>query len=197
MCVMKLLDLITSEARVRILHELFSETNKHLYVRELTRRVGTEINAVRRELKRLAQAGLIRKERRGNRLYYLLRKDYIFYNDLASIVAKETGIGKEIIDNQASLGKIKLALLSKDYIEGREPQENQLDLIVVGSVNLEVMDSLIKKAKIKTERDVNYTVMGEEEFIYLRDRKDHFLLSFLVSPNILLLGDENKYLTLV
>ena len=146
---MKLLDLITSEARVRILHELFSETNKHLYVRELTRRVGTEINAVRRELKRLTQAGLIRKERRGNRLYYLIRKDYIFYDDLVSIIAKETGIGKEIIDNQSSLGKIKLALLSKEYVEGREPQENQLDLIVVGSLNLEVMDTLIKKAKIK------------------------------------------------
>ncbi len=189
-------DIITSEARVKILIELFSETNKHLYVRELTRRVGTEINAVRRELKRLTQAGLIKKEKRGNRLYYLIKKDYPFYYELVSMVAKEAGIGKAVLENQSRLGKIKLALLSAPFAEGRKSQQNELDLLLVGNINREVLEEIIKDIKSRTDKDVNYTILGDEEFEYLKNRRDVFLLSFLIAPNILLVGETDKYLTI-
>lgn len=192
---MYLSDIITSEVRVKIIRELFSETQRHLYVRELTRRVGTEINAVRRELKRLAQAGIIRKEKRGNRLYYLVRKDYPLYYELVAMVAKETGIGRKIIDKSSSLGKLRLVLLSTEFAEGRESERNELDLLLVGNVNLEVIDKLVKEVKDEVGRDINYTVLGEEEFAYLKGRRDVFLLSFLIAPNIVLWGDTTKYLS--
>lgn len=192
---MYLADIITSEVRVRILVELFSETQRHLYVRELTRRVGTEINAVRRELKRLTAAGIIRKEKRGNRLYYLVRKDYPLYYELVSMVAKETGVGRRILEKVGSLGKLRLILLSTEFAEGRESEEKELDLLIVGNINLEVVDRIIKDATIEVGREINYTVLGEEEFEYLKGRRDVFLLSFLIAPNIVLWGDTNKYLS--
>ena len=96
---MYLQDIITSEVRVRLLIELFSDVNNNLYVRELTRRVGTEVNAIRRELKRLSKAGIVKKEQRGNRLYYIVRKDYVYYYELLSMISKESGIGKMILEN--------------------------------------------------------------------------------------------------
>jgi len=191
---MKLEDIITSEVRIKILIELYSETDKHLYVRELTRRVGTEINAVRRELKRLTKAGLIRREKRGNRLYYLLCKNYVFYYELLSMVAKEAGVGKMILENVKILGKVKLALLSTEFMEGRESEKNELDLLLVGEVNLNELSRLIDVVSKEIGRDINYTVFGEEEFEYLKSRRDVFLLSFLIAPNIFLLGDSGKYL---
>ena len=194
---MYLQDIITSEVRVRLLVEMFSETKKHLYVRELTRRVGTEINAIRRELKRLTKAGILKKEKRGNRLYYLIRKDYPFYYELVSMIAKERGIGKEMLDNRNDLGKLKLAILSAEFAEGRISEKDQLDLLVVGEVNLQLLGQLVNKANDEIGRDINYTVLGEEEFEYLKGRRDKFLLSFLISPNILLVGDAGKQLSIV
>lgn len=189
---MYLSDIITSEVRIKLLIELFSETRKHLYVRELTRRVGTEINAVRRELKRLNKAGIIKKEKRGNRLYYLLRKDHPFYYELTGMVSKEVGIGKSIVENASDLGKVKLALLSSEYAEGRESQKNELDLLVVGDINLPKLSEIVKEVSALSKREINYTVLSESEFEYLKNRRDAFLLSFLVSPNIFLLGDITK-----
>ena len=195
MC-MRMEDIITSEARIKILIELFSETNKDLYVRELTRRVGTEINAVRRELKRLTDAGLIKKEKRGNRLYYLLRREYPFYYELLSMVSKEIGIGKLMLANASKLGKIRLALLSAEYAEGREAEKQQLDLLIVGEVDLKALEEVVQQTRIKTSRDVNYTVLSEMEYSNLKARRELFLLSFLIAPNILLIGDPIKYLSL-
>ena len=195
MC-MRMEDIITSEARIKILIELFSETNKDLYVRELTRRVGTEINAVRRELKRLTDAGLIKKEKRGNRLYYLLRREYPFYYELLSMVSKEIGIGKLMLAKASKLGKIRLALLSAEYAEGREAEKQQLDLLIVGEVDLKALEEVVQQTRIKTSRDVNYTVLSEMEYSNLKARRELFLLSFLIAPNILLIGDPIKYLSL-
>lgn len=192
---MYLSEIITSEVRIKLLIELFSETRKHLYVRELTRRVGTEINAVRRELKRLHKAGIIKKEKRGNRLYYILRKDHPFYYELTAMVAKEVGIGKSIIDNMESLGKVKLALISSEYTEGRQAKENELDLLVVGEINLDKLSEIVKEVSALSKREINYTVLEEKEFDYLKSRRDVFLLSFLIAPNIFLGGDIGRYMS--
>ena len=178
--------IITSEVRIRILIELFSETKKHLYVRELTRRVDTEINAVRRELKRFVKAGLVKKEKRGNRLYYLVRKDHPLYYEIVSMVAKERGIGRKILDNQNKIGKLKLAVLSTAFAEGRQSTQNELDLLIIGEVNLDALAEVVREASIEMGREINYTVLGEEEFNYLKSRRDIFLLSFIASPHILL-----------
>ena len=147
--------IITSEVRIRILIELYSETKQHLYVRELTRRVDTEINAVRRELKRFVKAGLVKKEKRGNRLYYLVRKDHPFYYELVSMVAKEKGIGRKILDNQNRVGKLKLAVLSTAFAEGRQSSQNELDLLIIGEVNLDALAQVVREASIEMGREIN------------------------------------------
>src|SRR3989344_1509026 len=157
-------DIITSEVRIKIIVELFTETDKHLYVRELTRRVGTEINAVRRELKRLTKAGLVKKEKRGNRLYYLIKKDHPFYYELLSMVAKERGIGRKILENLNQLGKVKLAVLSSEFAEGRESEKDELDLLLVGNIDLDLLSRLVAESGREIKKDINYTVLGEEEF---------------------------------
>ena len=192
---MKLTDIITSEVRVKIIKELFSETQTQLYVRELTRRVGTEINAVRRELKRFLAAGIIRKEQRGNRIYYILREEYLNYYELLSMVSKETGIGELILKNKAALGKVKLALLSTEFAKGRTSKENEVDLLLVGELNFSLVADLVKRETARTGRDINYTILSESDYLGYKKRREYFLLSFLLSPYIYLLGDIDKYLT--
>ncbi|KKQ36346.1 MAG: Transcriptional regulator, partial [Candidatus Woesebacteria bacterium GW2011_GWA1_37_7] len=66
-------DIITSKVRIRVLELFFSNSNEMYHVRGIVREIKEEINAVRRELERLEKAGILKKEPRGNRLYYILR----------------------------------------------------------------------------------------------------------------------------
>ena len=72
-------DLIISKVRVKLLEIFFARPNEIYHVRDLVRKTEEEINAVRRELAHMEQAGMVKKEPRGNRLYYWFNKNYLFY----------------------------------------------------------------------------------------------------------------------
>src|SRR5437868_13703265 len=100
-------DFITSKSRVQLIGVFLTHPFEMFHVRELVRRTGDEINAVRRELAFLEKKGILNHEQRANRVYYFLNKNYPFYNDLLQTGAKTVGLGAEIIKNKAKLGKIK------------------------------------------------------------------------------------------
>jgi predicted transcriptional regulator len=75
-------DFIISRVRNKILTLLFDDPQQMCYVRELTRASGEEINAVRRELEHLDKAGIVSKEKRGNRLYYQVNPAYDYFRRL-------------------------------------------------------------------------------------------------------------------
>src|SRR5687767_8190711 len=99
-------DIITSRVRVKILELFLSDTRELYHVRGIVREIKEEINAVRRELDRFEKAGILKKESRGNRLYYWIRPDYPFFGDLISMVAKVKGLGQELIANKSKMGKV-------------------------------------------------------------------------------------------
>src|SRR3972149_12036333 len=99
-------DIITSKVRIKVL-ELFLSNLKEMYhVRGIVRETDEEINAVRRELERLEGVGFLKKEARGNRLYYWVRADYPFYGDMVAMISKCTGLGATIIENKTKIGKV-------------------------------------------------------------------------------------------
>src|SRR3989344_4747479 len=99
-------DLFISKNPVKLLEHFLFFPPQIFHLRDLVRRTDEEINAVRRELARMERLGMVKKEPRGNRLYYWFRKDYLFYGDLLSLVAKSTGIGEALLKNRNKLGRI-------------------------------------------------------------------------------------------
>lgn len=183
-------DFIISRVRNKILCLLFDNPQQMLYVRELTRASSEEINAVRRELEHLDKAGIVTKEKRGNRIYYQANPIYDYYEDLLSLVAKSTGIGLAIRTNRKDLGKIKFAMLSGKYARNKIRDKGEVDLLVVGEINLDNANKLIKKEEARRGTEINYTVMTQEEFIFRKNRRDPFLLGILSRSRIMIIGDE-------
>src|SRR5438270_1651537 len=110
-----LADFITSKSRIKLLDFFLANPFEMFHVRELVRRTGDEINAVRRELQFLEKKGVLVKEQRANRIYYSLNKNYPFYFDLLNLGAKTIGLGADILKNRAKLGKIKYAMFSGKF----------------------------------------------------------------------------------
>lgn len=190
---MLLEDLIISRVRVKILTLFLTNPSKIYHVRDIVRKVGEEINAVRRELAHLEKAGMLSKEQRANRLFYAFRKDYPLYYELMELITKTSGLGWDILKHKAKLGKIKFAMMSGRYMRGLSHKGgNDVDLLIVGSVVLPELAQLVKAEEAKRERELNYTVMTEEEFTFRKRRRDPFVLDILSSSRIMLVGDEEE-----
>jgi len=187
-------DLFISKVRVKILQLFMTNPGQIFHVREIVRRVGEEINAVRRELAHMEKAGMVESEWRANRKFFGFKKDYIFYQDLMSMIHKTKDLGGDIVKNRNKLGRVKYAMIAGHYILGKETRSDDVDLFVVGNVILPQLAAIVKDEEAKKGREINYTVMSEEEFNFRKRRKDPFVVSILSRSNLMLLGDEEELL---
>lgn len=186
-------DIIISRVRVKILTLFFSHPGTIFHVRDIVRKVGEEINAVRRELAHMEKAGMVSKEQRANRLFYSFRKDYPLYFDLLEIIGKTSGLGWDLIKQRAKLGKIKFAMMSGRLLRALPKKSgNDVDLLVVGNVVLPELSQLVKAEEVRREKEINYTVMTEEEFVFRKRRRDPFALSILEGSRVMIIGDEEE-----
>lgn len=184
-------DIITSKVRIKILELFFSNIKEIYHVRGIVREVGEEINAVRRELTRLEKDGILRKEPRGNRVYYAVRPEHPFFGDLISMVAKTTGLGKSIIDNKNKIGKVSFIMFSGKFVRSKDrKRDDDVDMLVVGDVVLPELASIIRVEESKRGREINYTVMSRDELDFRKKRRDPFLLGILSGSRIMVIGDE-------
>lgn len=190
---MLLEDLVISRVRVKMLSLFLNNPSTIYHVREIVRQVGEEINAVRRELAHLEKGGMLAKEQRANRLFYRFRKEYPLYFELMELVGKTTGLGWDIVKNRTKLGKIKFAMLSGRFLRGLPHKgSTDVDLLIVGTVVLPELAAFVKAEEVKKERELNYTVMTEEEFNFRKRRRDPFILEILSSSRVMLVGDEEE-----
>lgn len=185
-------DLVISRVRVKLLELFFQNPGKIFHVRDLVRKINEEINAVRRELLHLEKAGILAKEPRANRLYYSIRKDYPLYFELLELIAKTSGLGRDLLKNKVKLGKIKFAMLSGAFVRGLAPKEERIDLLIVGNVVLPELSQIVKGEEGHAEREINYTVMTEEEFKFRKSRRDPFILGILEGSRVMIIGDEEE-----
>ncbi|OGM18621.1 hypothetical protein A2685_02370 [Candidatus Woesebacteria bacterium RIFCSPHIGHO2_01_FULL_37_10] len=184
-------DIITSKVRIRVLELFFSNSNEMYHVRGIVREIKEEINAVRRELERLEKAGILKKEPRGNRLYYILRDDYPFYGDLVSLVSKTKGLGAEIIQNKTKIGKVNFVMFSGKLARRKKrKKDDEVDILVVGDIVLPELAVLIRKEESIRGHEINYTVMSREEYDFRKKRRDPFLLGILSGSRVMVIGDE-------
>lgn len=184
--------IIISRVRVKVLCLFLLNPGKIFYVREIVRKTKEEINAVRRELAHLEKAKMLKKEKRANRLYYSFRRDYPLYFELLEIISKAYGLGAEILKQKARLGTIKFVMLSGKFIRGKERKADDVDLLVVGDVVLPQLSQIIRAEEVKQDKEINYTVMTEEEFTFRKKRRDPFLLKILSGSRIMIIGDEEE-----
>ena len=188
-------DLITSKSRVKLLNVFLSYPSDMFHVRELVRRTGDEINAVRRELAFLEKKGILTKEPRANRVYYYLSKSYSFYFDFLKIGSKTIGLGESILKNKVKLGKVKYAMFSGRFARRLPKGPEDVDLLVVGSIVLPELALLVREEEKRLDTEINYTVMTEEEFEFRKKKRDPFIHEILFGSRVMIIGDEESMLS--
>lgn len=80
--------LFASSAREAVLRAILLDPTRPYYQRQLEQATGLPIRAVQRELERLTAARLLYRHQEGNRVYYRVDRDYVFFPELRSMILK-------------------------------------------------------------------------------------------------------------
>lgn len=190
-------ELLVSEVRIKILKLLILNPDKSYHVRAIVRQVGAEINAVRRELENLTVINLLRKRQSSNRIYYSTDTTHIYFWDLISLLGKEEGLGGMLLKRARELGDIQFAVLSKSFLRGRPSSQLEVDLFLVGNCKLDQLEKIITVYQGQSGQEVNYSTMTAEEFRHRKRSNDQFVMNFLVKGRSMLIGDEEKFISVV
>lgn len=184
-------DFIVSKVRVKILKSLLENPKEMYHVRELVRRTSEEINAVRRELLRMEEAGMVKKESRGNRLYYWFNHDYSYFQELLQMISKATGLGFAIRKNRGKIGKLSFVMFSGQFVRHEERKDpDQIDVLVVGDIVLPELANLVRQEETRRKTEINYSPMTKDEFEFRKSRRDPFILGILSGPRVMIIGSD-------
>ena len=186
--------LFISKVRVKTIKYFIFHPEDPIHLRALVRELQEEINAVRRELSRLVESDLIRCEVRGNRKFFVLNKEHFFLDELMGLIHKSFGVGGAILNNIDTLGEVNFVILTGSFTYFTAPNKNIIDLIIIGNVDADKVTEIVSEAEKKLNREINYTMMKNSEFILKKKRRDIFVMQLLLSKKILLAG---KYEDLV
>jgi len=181
--------LFTSKTRVELLTLFLMNPDREMYVREIARNVGENINSVRRELANLEEIGLLTSKRRGNLRYYVTDRKMPIYDELTSIILKTEGIAKILKDNLSLMGDIKIAFIYGSFASGDAMAEGDIDVFIIGNVNEDLLIVAVREIEKKLSREVNYILFIPEEFEERLKNKDPFVLNVLREPKIMFIGD--------
>jgi len=154
--------LITSQTRIKLLRKFFLNSSTRAHLRGLESELGESSNSIRIELNRFEGAGLLHSRRDGNKKLYQANPGHPLYNDIHSIVMKETGIDRVIEKVIHRLGNLLSVYLVGDFAHGKDSKV--IELILVGSdLDSEYLERKVKQAEELVGRKVSYTILGPDE----------------------------------
>ena len=186
--------IIPSKTRRKILELFFHHPEENNYLRKIVRDTNEEVNAVKRELKFLSEDKVLGKEGRLNKIFYCLNEKYQLYDEFLRIFTKTTLLATAIYQNFGKLGKIKYICLSTKFSKKIPIKEDEVYLLLVGTVVVPEITTIVKEAEKSFGREINYTVMTEDEFIFRKKNNDPFIWRFLKQPKVMLAGVEEELL---
>lgn len=139
----------------------FTNSRTRGYLRGIAEEFGESTNAIRVELNRMFDAGLITSEREGRKRMYSANPEHPIYPELSRITHKTLGLDK--LETLAqTLGTVKKALITGDYAKGSDT--GIIDLVLIGAVDRSELHSGIQHAEESLERRVRTLVLTAEEY---------------------------------
>lgn len=192
--------LFGSKTRARLLTLFLENGDRAFYVRELTRRIDAQLNSVRRELKNLVDVGIVLEvegkivateatdeepETKGEKKkFYRANVSFPLFDDLRGVMRKAAVLmNQEIVQVLKKKGDISLVLLTGRFVD---LEDVATDLFIVGSIDSEDLATAVREFERDIAREVNYTIMAKEEFLYRKEVGDRFISGIVDAKHVTL-----------
>ena len=183
-------DALFSSTQQRVLGLLFGQPERSFFATEIIERLGAGSGAVQRELKKLAESGLLTVSRVGNQKHYQANPDSPIYAELCALVRKTVGLAEPLREAlEPARQDIELALVYGSVARRQETAASDIDLLLVSdSLTLEAVYRLLAGAEQVLGRKINPTLYTWEEFHRRVREENPFLKRVLAGEPMVLAG---------
>ena len=187
------IEFMFSPYRRQVLAVLFLRPDEKFHVRELERMTGVSAGSLHRELKAMAESGLLLREKLGNQVFYRANADCTIYEELAAIFRKTMGLTSLIQEALSDLGdRIKVAFVFGSMASGHQTAGSDLDICVLGEVSLLEVVKALSRVQETLQREVNPVVMTPKKFSDLSRKKDRFVTRVLSEPILFVKANRDE-----
>lgn len=188
-----LLDLLFGTYRQRALNQLLLHSDSSYHVRELARLTGTTPGTLHKELARLAETGLLLREKQGNQVRYRANRDCPVFAELAGLFRKTSGVVGVLADALRTLSPApELALVFGSIARGDENARSDVDLLVIGDCSFGDAVKALHPVQEQLQREINPVIYSAAEFVRRIADKDAFIGKLLADPKLFVIGTEHE-----
>ncbi|MBI2484314.1 hypothetical protein HYV71_03975 [Candidatus Uhrbacteria bacterium] len=189
--------------------------DKKFFIRELTRKIDTQINSVRRELKNLMECGIIEeviepphsdeikgggstsdnasktkknqtKKSDGNlRKYFRANQSFLLHEEISRLFNKSPLLLQSRFLKEISGYGTVDYAILTGFFVGRS--DSPVDMLIVGDIEKNRMHKLISGVEKEIDQEINYSIMKKSEFLYRKSITDRFLFTLLEGKKLILI----------
>ena len=188
------IDFLFSPYRRQVLALLLLRPDERFHVRELERLTGISAGSLHRELKAMSEAGLLIREHQRNQVLYQADRSCSIFEELASIFRKTVGLGSKLTTALEPIAdRIDVAFVFGSMASGKQHAKSDLDICVLGEVELLDVVKAIGSLQESLRREINPVVMSAKQFASDLANQERFAERLVAEPKIFVIGDENEF----
>jgi uncharacterized protein len=186
-------DVLFGQIRGGVLALLYGQSDKSFYVRQIARHVNASVGAVQRELEKLAEVDLIVRTSVGNQVFYQVNQSNPVFAEMKALVGKTLGIFNILRSALEQIAEgVTIAFVYGSIARQEEKAESDIDLMIIGSIELDDVLPRLSNAETALGRTVNPTVYSVQEFKKKLDDGNHFLNAVVNGDKVFLIGNEDE-----
>ncbi|MFM9944865.1 MAG: ArsR family transcriptional regulator [Bacteroidia bacterium] len=167
--------LVSSKTKIKLLLKFFLNTSNTAYLRNLETEFGESTNAIRLELNKFEESGLLHSYSEMNKKIFKANTNHPLYPEINSIVRKYIGIDKIIDHIVSKLGEPEKVWLVGNFARGLDAET--IDLKISGNVNKAYLKELVRKVEETINRKLRIQLLSVDET---------FIIESNIEPSLLL-----------
>ncbi len=174
--------------------ELFLKNpEKEYYFREIAKSLNKKPSHYQKYLDNLVENKLLLDKRLGNMRFFRLNKEHPLYEEIKSIISKTIGLESEIKKLIDSLNNVEYAFIFGSIAKGTENINSDIDLMLIGIIDQDILTTMISSVEKKISREINYHIYSSQEIVKKLKEKDEFISNIFSSPIIKIKGDPYDF----
>lgn len=166
------------EAKVKIMRLFIFNPGSSFSIKEVANRVKENLSMVRKELRILTKAGLIRSRGKS----FILDTSYPYLPAIENFLIDVAPITeKDIVKRFSKVGNIKMVLISGVFLHDRD---SRIDILIVGDhLRQSKLASVISTIEAELGKELRYTAFETTDFQYRLSIYDKLVRDILDSKH--------------
>ena len=144
-----------------MLLKFFLNSHATAYLRSLEHEFGESSNAIRIELNRLEEAGLLLSNSDGNKKIFQANIKHPLFKEIHNIILKTIGLDQIVENVIQRLGNVDKVYLVGDFSKGMDSPI--VDLILIGNFDKSYLANLVEKVEKIIKRKIRYLIYDPQE----------------------------------